>query len=205
MKQITELRKLPSEIIDIGMLHDDSTDQLDELYSLLYRYGFKKIGGISSRAWVYEHPNFDYILKTFSDDVPYIQFYNYCKKNHSNPHLPKFRGNLMRFRNSEMYAVRIEKLLKLNDREYLNNIELLLFMWVKFDYSSSGSFNILRDKVKKLTDLEKNKIVDDYSKTLMGKTIIDLSKIYSKFDLHVDNIMKRNDGTFVIIDPFLPA
>ena len=175
-----------------------------EITNILKNYGFTRIGNNSASAVVYEHPNFDYILKIFTDDDPYVQFYKYCKKNQSNPHLPKFRGNLMRFRLSPVFVVRIEKLYPISHNEYVDSFDYICFIREELDYFYYPLEKKIEQKSNRFTELEIKKKIEKFSKTLLGKTLLELKDINSRFDLHPGNIMKRDNGTWVLIDPFMP-
>ena len=110
------------ELLGIKNLSDKILDGFpsypqNKIQKTLLDNGFKLLGK-GNYSSVYTHPKFNYALKIFDNDDGYTKFIKYCKQNQSNPHLPKFRGNLMRYKNSSWYAIRMELLQPFTKEEF---------------------------------------------------------------------------------------
>ena len=99
-----------------------SSRPVTNLSKLLSNIGWVKLGkGSFSR--ILTNPQKNYIIKIFFKDSCYIKFVKYCLQNQSNPHLPKFRGNLIQFpENDKIFAVRMEKLEKIKGYKLVDEI-----------------------------------------------------------------------------------
>ena len=149
---------------------------------VLAEYGFKQIGK-GSFASVYSNPKYPYVLKVFRKDDGYVKWFNFCRQHQGNPLIPIIRGKVVKI--TEMFfAVRLEKL-----RSY-----------------NGFSMREPHNKLNKLfADKIDNKQQDDLE--LTGNKYIDpIIKVFLEhegyIDLHAANLMKRQDGQIVIIDPF---
>ena len=151
----------------------------DLAYNSLSKYGFRSIGH-GEYASVYENPEYPYVLKVFAEDDGYLEWLAFCKKNQDNPYIPKLRGSFVKvIPKQEIYAVRLEKLYPCSPNKY----------------------RTLDKKIDKGFDAIENN-------TSMGKIDTDLQKIIqylyyqnNVIDWKRENIMQRENGQVVIIDP----
>lgn len=169
-----------------------NTINLDEY---LKDKGFKPIGS-GHFAVVYEHPNFDYILKIFSKkDTAYIDF---IKNKPNLKCFPKVIGKPVHF-NDDTYAVRLEKLKLYPSHKLINDNDLSI------EYEKKQLANILveiffgKEKFKNYADTIMYNYIKKYTDLLDGLNYIKSTKY--RQDLGPNNIMFRDDYP-VIIDPF---
>lgn len=148
---------------------------------------------IATGYWgaVYAKEGVDYVLKLFdSRDKGYPDFLKLVAA-HPNKHFPRIKGGLIRV-TPYYWAVRMEKLLPSTDEDphlgvYLicrdkgphpgNDVQIEAF-------SQTLDYLIDHQELKKALDLIKDNLVDKHGQ-----------------DLHRQNVMRRADGTLVIIDP----
>lgn len=146
---------------------------------------------------------------------------NYCKKNSANPFLPKIEGwEAFEYNDEKYLQIRMERLGKIpNDVGIALEDGLAYWGVQKHTVFRKPGFQ----KVKKFNDVAKGgegeqKEYDDGIAQLMMllgeehfnllfKTIEKLAKVGRDkgwgIDLHSGNFMYRNDGTPVIVDPFV--
>jgi hypothetical protein len=82
--------------------------------TLLQQHGFTQLGrGAYGQVW--QHPKFNYVLKTFQKkDLAYQSWVATCLKHKDNPHLPKFVSAQIINLPNDMCAIRMEKLTPIN-------------------------------------------------------------------------------------------
>jgi hypothetical protein len=200
---------LSHEIINEETHIDDGiTERLKEL-------GYKFLGnGVDQQAWL--EPNTGYVLKIFgtssngtfsTSQKMFYRWAKFCEKNKDNEFLPKFYGiETFVFNNDNYIQFRQEKLVKTK----LNLMEITQDMVESAD--KNKSFKEFVKQVKNNAEwypLSYRALDDDQNVTWMKKfykTIMALNKIADKkgwtSDIHSDNVMMRQDGTPVIIDPW---
>ena len=188
--RINELKK-PNEITAFRHLMKNQgslTGWRDEIDQFMEKYGFKEVGS-GAYATVFINDDYPFALKIFMKDSGYVEWLKFCKANQDNPFVPKVRGNLVKIYKT-VYAVRMEKLKPI----VLSDFSKLI---VDNELNNLYYKNVLikREKIQNNTiDLTGNKYID---------SIIEIFKRNSKIlDLHSGNMMKRDDGQIVIIDPF---
>lgn len=158
-----------------------------------------KLLGKGQLSSVYENKNF--VIKVYTntdyDNSVEKKWYSYCRENfRKNTHLPKV-GKLIEI--DDFYIVFIEKLTEVNIKN--------------FGSLSENDLNELSDELKENDD---EYDLYNFWTNLVGteikfrnflqiieivKLIKDISEISTKFDIHKDNFMMRDD-TLVLIDPF---
>ena len=152
----------------------------------LMKYGFQPIGD-GAFSTVYKHQSYPYVLKVFVKEQGYFEWLKFCQANQNNPYIPKIKGKFVRVIDN-VYAVRLENLKELDSHDK-NMFDTL------FDEIDEGIYNYY-----------------DYIKSENGPNphlipIIDFLREYvddtAELDLHQRNIMKRDNGQFVIIDPLV--
>lgn len=148
----------------------------------------------------------------------------YCKKHKSNPFLPKFEDwEAFEYKGGKYLQIKMEKLGKIPN-DVGSALEGSLVYWAERKSKKAKIEGI--KKVKDFSDNERSHITSGSEKKtrdagvaqlmmllgeehfdLLYKTICDLTRIAGTngwtFDLHAGNFMYRNDGTPVIVDPFV--
>ena len=112
-----------------------------------------------------------------------MEYYNLAKNNSTNPHFPKFRGNVMKVTDG-IFAIRIERLLPMKNRKLADSIYLYLS-----DIGDDVYMSIIDQKYPDLIPC-----LDAI------KTLIKLTRCRN--DAHHENIKLRGDIP-VIIDPMV--
>lgn len=177
--------------------------------------GGSHIGG-GAYAEVYMHPDWNYVLKTFTKDDCYLNYARYASRMSGSPY-PKFIGSPQRivpqfkreYRKKEIYIVRIEKLEPMDEEKWAvfrENYYRLFRMGDATDW-----------KAQKIEDVEyieeyckKHNIYDYYN---IKDTLIAIDKLLvlqekhqnfkCNMDIHSGNIMiRQSTGDYVIVDPF---
>ncbi len=163
---------------------------------------FKEDGGTflgsGQMGEVYTHPSWNFALKLYNDEI-YTKFVRFAIKN-PHPSFPKFYGspreiipNFKRTRRmNTIHIIRIEKLqpsdLKMTNRQLDNMIY--------------RGIHVIR------TNAEDHEILGLFAKNPKFRTLCEGWNILldlrwdTGMDIHGDNIMQRDNGDYVIIDPF---
>lgn len=149
---------------------------VEDLDKKMEKHGFNMIGAGISGA-VYRNPNYPLILKVFRKDSGYITWFNFCKANQHNKYVPKIRGSLVRI-NRVFWAARLELLQKAK---------------------ISGMHEFIRT-LRSLTDYPEYIDNNDHDPDLIS-IVRFLNEHSSWLDLHWGNVMARENGELVIIDP----
>jgi hypothetical protein len=194
--------------------------------------GYKKLGsGVDQMA--FEEPKTGEVIKifgyTYEGDGSHHMFETwarYCKKNHSNPFLPKFGGwKKFHFEDETYIQIRMERLIELPNELglALENLARILRTCRDTDEMIDEILNLVgEDSVpsnhKLLTH---NHDLFGSDMTEINKLAILLGKDFKKFlqtlanvieigddnnfeiDLHAGNFMHRYDGHPVIVDPWV--
>lgn len=199
-----KITKIIKETDDI-MTHDFGNKGIPKkLYEYLKNNGFVEIG-YGQFGVVFSAPDKNYVIKVNNGlyDGAYLDFATWCSKQ-NNIHLPKI-GKIRNF-DEKSYFVFIEKLEEVSINIKDNNFSKFNIILV----------NILKEICK--GRLSRSFFIFDYIEPLvndvnLAEEIYDCLSILSKFvkeynvniddemDLHVNNFMKRRDGTIVITDP----
>lgn len=181
-------RKAISQMHRAGAVYD--------LINLEYGVGFvpmKDAHGAYSSILV--HPKLPYIIKLFdSTDTGYLEFLKIAVAHPDNPHFPKLRGRPMKL-GEKFVAVRMEKLLPFGiaafeEIEYMLDTSSHNADWQKHidPRGIQGEFLAKWPRFAEALDILRNAEKADGIRT----------------DWHNGNIMKRDNGTPVILDPFAP-
>lgn len=194
---------------------------------------------------VFTRPDLPYAIKIFKNDPAYLKFVELCLQRQSDPHLPKFRGKIMRL--DDHFAVRMEKLIDCKPmilsglRDYANRprnvtsedfiteqntimqkqhrfyvvdhaITLCAYEMLELgdEYDSDDWNKLVKEKESLEDDLrwansDRAENFIELMTTQKGilETVDFLRQHWrTEMDLHNGNVMIREDGTLVIIDPF---
>jgi hypothetical protein len=157
----------------------------ENLHKELKKLGWTLLTNEGAASGVYQNSKKPYVLKINRlYDPGYERFVKIIKEN-PNKHFPNISDmKRLKIRNYSYYVYLIEKLNVIPERyarKYVRKMEN--FMFGEYEYAGLPTF------------LEKN------------PTLVAALKVLAKdglrgLDLHEGNIMKRSDGTIVIIDPY---
>jgi hypothetical protein len=224
------------EVVDATRLERLSEGDLEEMAGSIHsgvrqvldKKGYRYLGGgIDKQAFL--EPGTGQVLVIFgynkaaqggfsSDQMMFVDWAKYCKKNKSNPHLPRFSDwASFDFQGKRYLQIRMEPLQELSD--YLKMIIVHLEEVAKYSKSKP------KTAYKKIATFANHDLLDagefddlDYHavvKNLGGeqaaynllKTVYDVKKFGKqhgfKIDLHSGNYMQRADGTIVVNDPYV--
>jgi hypothetical protein len=163
--------------------------QFSNWHEYITKQGFVKLGK-GKAGVVYEKPGYPWVFKVFRNDPAFEYYFNYCKANQSNPHVPNLRGNLIKI-GKNAYVMRMEKLTPI-DEEFFDRIyDTINAMKIYKRYP------IFSKERKTYTDMIKQ-LKKEYPQ--MYKIIVDMMNSRFALDLHYGNIMTRGNVP-VIVDP----
>ncbi len=183
--RINELRPLPDKEY-FGNLQYNNPWESDEepfisgkvaLARVMKSHGFKRLGN-GNFAYVFGRDDYPWILKVFAlQDKAYQAWIKFSKANPDNPFVPQFKGNMVRFNNA-VAVIRVEKLKPVTGKT-ANYKHLEAILWSFPNESDWASFKDLHDYLI---------------------AIKQFMKPYNN-DVDVPNVMKRDNGQLVLIDP----
>lgn len=170
--------------------------------------------GNGSYATVLYHPNWNYVLKTFFIDAPYIQFVRFAYR-HPRPSFPKFFDvprkiipYFTRYKTQEwLYFVKMEKLVPITRDEFKDIDSYIHTSRSKYDDFSDKTKDFLTI-VHKERDVNLDRIEQEYPSIVQFKEDYEFlmeshGNNWGVSDFHSRNIMKRpSTGEFVLIDPY---
>lgn len=178
-----------------------------------------KVLGRGSYGSVYSHPKWPYVVKVFSDDVPYLRYTRLVNKYSDEfPAFPKFYGKAMKYTppysrsttsKDYNYAIRMEKLYPFQgDMDTLKDIQDLSYDWQMVDawedpktrerYLKNWSEENLKDAYQRA----KQRVSVSSKLSEVGRALAFISKnIEASLDIHGGNFMHRENGDIVIVDP----
>lgn len=188
--RLHELRSERDSREELGKL-----DRLLAAHKLVKQHGFNPLtGAFGSYSSILVHPDLDYIIKLFdAKDTGYMVFLRTALAHADNPHFPRFRGKPMQI-SPQLMGIRIEKLKPMQESEY-DSLEYMLYQ-AKQDPSWLSHIR---------PDGEEREFLDRWPRFAEALDILRSAKQGTRvgFDWHDGNMMKRSDGTPVIIDPFV--
>ena len=172
----------------------------------LTQHGFKQIG-FGGYASVWEHPNLDYVLKTFSpSDKAYLAWVSICTQHRGNPYLPKFVSTKPIKLPTGNYAIRMERLQRGTDATVDLANEIQKFIVLTALQGRNKSFNT-KWEMKKAIDYEWEKLQSYANDTnFLDAVWLIYQAVLSSYghpDIIPNNIMMR-DNTIVFTDPLSP-
>jgi len=224
------------EVVDATRLERLSEGDLDEMAGVinagisqaLSKKGYKYLGGgIDKQAYL--EPGTGQVLVVFgynkaaqggfsSDQMMFVDWAKYCKKNKANPHLPRFSDwASFDYHGKRYLQIRMEPLQELSD--YLKMLVVDLEEVAKYSKSNPktafkklanfANFNLI--DAGEPDDLDHHAVVKNLGGEQAAynllKTVYDVKKFGKqhgfKIDLHSGNYMQRADGTIVVNDPYV--
>jgi uncharacterized protein Usg len=171
--------------------------RLLKMKDIMVAKGMKHLGeGVSGH--VFQSKNTGHVIKIFKPDKGYISFLKLIHKNKDNPHFPRIR-KLVSFKhknNKGLHLIKLEKLHPISYKEWRANG---IGDYLKHDYLQTDDRYADRDTYK--DSAEKFKTNHPRLAEALDK-VIKNSK--SNLDIGLSNVMKRDNGDFVITDPYDP-
>ena len=172
-------------INDMGKIGTEQGNQVNKFKEYLESQGFKILGW-GNFGVVFSNPSDPWVYKIFSLDSGFLYYIKWVMANQQNPNVPKTKGDLIKI-NNNTYAVRMEKLTKINPGD-----------------EQSGDDNTLikiLDPIDTLSDIPNNKLQWIRTNYPGIYSILEyIGKTKYKFDFTTANMMYRG-GTLVIVDP----
>lgn len=175
-------------------------------------------------------PKWPYVIKIFPGDEYYVRFARFAYRN-PHPSFPKIYGPPQKivpfFKRTkewtQIYVTRIEKLFPVQDQQMIKLIIDNHFMGINFFYDiKSGKGEENREYTKTITDFKARRegrpekivkvkayqeLFDMFEKYPQTRSlmeaffIISQSNLKGALDIHSRNIMQRQNGQLVFIDP----
>jgi len=165
-----------------------------------------KVLGVGSYGKVLYHPKWKFVLKIFANDNAYLSFVRFVIKN-PRTSFPKFYDkprriipNYKRGKNEPyLYVVKTELLNDITTEEFKDIDFYKYYGHSDFSQPYHQSYVWLQTK-KKIDEINKKypsikTFINDYN-------FLEQSDVKGAPDFHQRNIMKRDNGEFVLIDPF---
>lgn len=183
--KLNELRPLPNRdyFNNLEYNNPEDTDRNQfisgevSLTKAMKSHGFTKMGS-GMHASVFVRDDYPWILKVFSlEDKAYQAWIEFSKARPNNPFVPRFKGNIKKF-NDSVAVIRVEKLQPITYRTK-NYRHLEAVMW---SFPTTEDWAVFKDHRDDL------------------KEIIQFMKSYSN-DVDTPNVMQRDNGQLVLIDP----
>jgi hypothetical protein len=208
---------------------EGTASNLRDIDQMAKKKGYHRIGKGADATVYTNDDNTDFVIKIltggpYSPDASartFMKFYNFCRKNANVPYLPKF-GPLQHIQLGipksieKFYHTRMEKLQPI-DKLNWNAMNFLLRQagknrtWNEVSKMiHNGVFNYEYSKVDLKKTFKSPKLKEFLLQDLkQWKDIFYLIKLLNRkkgqsaWDPHRGNIMQRDDGTPVIIDPWV--
>lgn len=221
------LREDFDSVSDFLLNPEHRNKTFSELMHEFEKSGGKHIGS-GKYGQVFEHPNWNYVIKVFPNDPEYLSFARFAYKN-PHPSFPKLWGPPQRIvpfykrttSNAVEYIARIEKLYPLQDKELLTYIvknwqdAISYFHAVKTgDVNKEDERTIYPTARERRQGIEPKTITvklfqpieDAFQKYPKLKNLYEAiylvaTNIKASLDIHANNIMQRQNGDLVLIDP----
>ena len=176
-------------------------DVAPNLVQTLKKLGWKNIGK-GSFSLVFTKPNLPYVLKVNKQPDPAFLYFAKLSIDYPSRHFPKI-GNMKKieYENEPYYIYTIEKLYPITNVPGI--VELFTFAQLLDNIA-----RMPREPLERLLRIT-NGMNDKLQKWIRSHPgLINACQLIGKFkpagiiDIHEDNIMKRRDGTIVVVDPY---
>lgn len=216
------LKKLLESFEKVSNLLSDPDNNAKMMYQLLDAFKSEggEILGQGRFATVLFHPSWKYVVKIFSSDVPYLKFVRFVMKN-PRKSFPVFFDkprkiipNYKRHKSDTyLYVVKTELLSPISIREY-DDMQYYLYYdkedaklmmdnendpsHFSYNKSGAGTWTFIYNKLVKM-EIGRPWLVhfkQDYN------FLMQFDNNIGSPDIHSKNIMKRQNGEFVLADPF---
>lgn len=198
------------------------TDYARDLDREFRRLGYKKLGsGADAKVWAADE---NYIIKILMPDEPtsrageiFRKFYEFCQEHSDIKCLPRINEhNTIDVLGKEYTQIDMERLIPLKKNSFEEGV-----VWFLSDYVSNGRpWEVVNSDLSgrhwEFYNKRQAKALATQWTGMSSQQLNDLKELYdvmsmlyktgqiNKFgwDLHTENVMKRRDGTLVIIDPW---
>lgn len=204
---------------------ESGTDNSRQIFSKLKELGYTKLGsGQDATVWTKDESHVIKILmpsdKPYRAEQGFITFYEFCQSNPTNHNLPKFvniggkHHTVFSINGTNYRQIAMEKLSSIKSgsfEEFMVRIFSDVCTYKKnwraaFEEISRPEFlKAWDDGISNYTDAI-NTIGDSVEYQNIFNTMRALYTLSKNtglgWDLHAENVMQRNNGTLVIIDPF---
>jgi hypothetical protein len=141
---------------------------------------------------VFSHPKLNYVLKVANLDGAYRKFVEYAFANSNNPHLPRFKGQLMQV-TSDVFMIRMEMLNEIDPSTYDDSVNPC---FAAAQAICNGAYGAEPDNSLTRTFVD---IIGKLKGVLVKAGRWPAKQI--RLDMKEDNVMCRADGTIVVTDP----
>jgi hypothetical protein len=189
---------------------------------------FEKLGGKVLGTGMYgnvlSHPSWNYVCKIYSDDPCYTRYIRFCMRNQNREFCPKILDkprkilpNYTRTSDTQnLYIVKLEKLQPLSGQssKIASELEFLSYYFLEENMMFQ---NLKRVFDKTLEGYQREYFPEEHQDKLelFLKHVVPISFSWINYvrdlmisgtkecrlDLHSGNVMTRNDGSLVIVDP----
>jgi hypothetical protein len=159
-------------------------ERLSRMKDIMVAKGMKHLGK-GKYGHVFQSKSTGHVIKIFRPDSGYISFLKLIRDNKNNPHFPKIR-KIVSFKhknNKGLHLIKLEKLNPISQDEY----EPIGSYAYSTELNPKGKSNV---KFRS----ENPAFADALDKVVSNST--------GNLDIHRGNIMKRDNGQFVITDPY---
>lgn len=206
------IQKLHENLIGTKHLHGLDWDELSQK---LEQNGFKRAYGAYADVWW--HPKWNYVYKVFERDNAYIAFLEFCTTRQNNPHLPKvlkkpFQIHAIHdrehFVGDKLWAVKTERLQPIpSSMEEFFNYKFKQIVFSARSGIEAPNPLFFKDEYRNYSqdELTWEMLWDNYKdidlKGLVYTSIAIMGNVRGVLDVHSNNVMMRQDGTYVITDP----
>lgn len=208
--------------------YERRTSNSEQIFDKLKQLGYTMLGGgMDATVWAKETGSVIKILMPSQDkdvaDKSFLAFYEICKDNPQNPHLPQFvdiggeHHTVFELNGVPYRQISMERLQPIKTKSIeeamvwaLSDLATVAFIkwrdvlkqivtdefWKDFPYKFDKS---------RVTQLLSNQQAEEYYHNLFAT----MQDLYVRgrqqglgWDLHTENVMQRADGTLVIVDPY---
>lgn len=212
--------------------YESGTENSKAIFKKLEKLGYARIGsGQDATVWSKDDGHVIKILmpsRTIPSNVStaergFLTFYNFCQQNKNLPNLPKFidiggqNHSVFEINGTPYRQIAMEKLQHMEEEEFPYYLTWMLSDLAKTRAPWNNIVNMMKKPDTWSTDpsmshmpqLVSEKLADPVLYKQYGILYLTMGRLYDTglraglgWDLHTDNIMERQDGTLVIVDPF---
>jgi hypothetical protein len=203
LSELTRYYPFDNNVLDIAQKTVPYNNTGDLIYKLK-QSGWNKIGNPSSYSDIFANDSKPYILKINRTQDKGFAWFAFLTRKFPNPHFPKI-GNMKVITGPQRHTMRGSALPR--EKFYIYLIEKLEEISYRSDYDWRD--NIYDCKKYIAGELSLDELQRELSSSaLREQSFIDALTILTnnnkgfRADLHYENIMQRQNGTLVIIDPY---
>ena len=116
-EQVKRFRDFVKDVKKVDNREDSWRGSLKDLMGTI---GFRPVG-MGKYAFVFEKPNYPYVVKIFMKDTAYLRWISFCLKHPNNKYVPKIRGKVIKI-NDIFMAIRLEKLAEQSSYDFVSKL-----------------------------------------------------------------------------------